>query len=199
MMNLPIPAVPDLARANGQTLNELIDWLRHYYETSGPFNYRSATRSVKCGYKGLHDLQQLVAGCAKEKTTQGRQSNEEVVRLAAPISFGRKTQVFDLPRRQFQFGRNLFAGYRIPFFFVENGVVKLYYLQPRKGGNLTFVQLSMVATIHEKYLLDMEFFGQRTDVEYVDVSVNPVTDERKVHRYSLADLDLWPEKRLLIG
>lgn len=46
MTNLPIPAVPDLARANGQTLNELIDWLRLYYEANtAPFNYLSGTRS----------------------------------------------------------------------------------------------------------------------------------------------------------
>jgi hypothetical protein len=91
MTNLPIPAVPDLARVNGETRNEVIDCLRHYYETSGPFNYLSAIRSVKSSYKGFHDLPQLIAGCAQEKTKQGRQSNEEVVRLAAPSSFDRKT------------------------------------------------------------------------------------------------------------
>lgn len=197
MTNFPIPAVPDLARASGETRDEVVAWLKEYYEASGgPFNYLTGTRSVKQGYRGLHDLTHLLAGCAKEKLKQGRLSNEEIVSLAAPLAFGRKTQVFDLPRRKFPFGRSLQSGYRIPFFFVENGVVKLYYLQPRKTYNLTFRQISMVATIHKKYLLDTEFFGQKVDVEYVDVSANAETRLREVHCYALSDLELWSDKQL---
>jgi hypothetical protein len=197
MTQLPIPAIPDLARASGETRDELISWFLAYYDTDGaPFNYLSGTRAIKQGYKGYHSLAPLVAGCAKEKTAQGRKSNSEIVELAAPISFGRATQVFDLPRRQFQFGRDLRAGYRIPFFFVENKTVKLYYLQPRKGCNLTYDQLCMVATIHKRYLLDTEFFGQPADVEYVDVSADPATKVRAVRLYSLSSLALWSDKRL---
>ena len=197
MTYLPIPSVPDLARASGETFNDLVSWFLAFYDTdSAPFNYLSGTRAIKTGYRGLHVLDQLVAGCGCEKTAQGLKSNSEIVRLAAPLSFGRATQVFDLPRRQFQFGRDLRAGYRIPFFFVENKTVKLYYLQPRKGANLTYDQLCMVATIHKRYLLDTEFFGQPADVEYVDVSANPVTKLRAVEQYTLATLNLWSDKRL---
>ncbi len=197
MTNLPIPTVPDLARARGTTRDQLTDWFLTYYDTDGaPWNYRSGTRSLKVGYRGLHNLDQLVAGCAREKTKSGRKANEDIVRMAAPIAFGRAMQVFDLPPRQFPFGRDLYTGYRIPFFFVESGVIKLYFLQPRKGSNLTFDELCMVATIHKRYLLDTEFFGQKTDVEYVDLSADPTTKVRELHRYSLESLELWPEKRL---
>lgn len=197
MIQLPIPAVPDLARASGDTRDELISWFIAYYDSDGaPFNYVSGTRAIKLGYKGFQNLAGLLSACAKEKTAQGRKSNAEIVELAAPISFGRTTQVFDLPRRQFRFGRDLRAGYRIPFFFVENKTVKLYYLQPRKSCNLTYDQLCMVATIHKKYLLDMEFFGQLADVEYVDVSAAPSTNERVVRQYSLSSLNLWSDTRL---
>ncbi len=197
MINIPIPPVPDLARAQGQTVEEVVEWFRNDYYT-GPSvngNYLTGTRCAKASYRGLHNLPQLLAACDKEKQKQGKRSNSEVVELAAPVAFGRSTQVFDLPRRQFAFGRDLYANYRIPFFFVENGIVKLYYLQPRKGSNLTFDELSMVATIYKRYLLDTEFFGQTSDVEFVDVSANG-GKHRSLHIFSLKDLELWPEKKL---
>ena len=197
MTKLPIPAIPDLARARGSTRDELISWFLTYYdEGGGPWNYLSGTRSIKSSYRGLHKLDQLVSGCGAEKNKIGRANNEEIVRLAAPVAFERATQVFDLPRRQFPFGRDLYAGYRIPFFFVENKVIKLYFLQPRKGSNLTFDEIGMVATIHKRYLLDTEFFGQKTELEYVDLSADPITKRRQLHRYSLESLELWPNKQL---
>lgn len=196
-MKLPVPPVPDLARAKGRTRDEMVSWFRRYYETTGaPFNYVSGTRSIKAGYRGLHVLPQLMAGCDREKTPQGKKSNREIVELAAPLSFGRNTQVFDLPRRQFAFGRDFFSSYRIPFFFVENRAVKLYYLQPRKSCGLNFDELGMVATIYKRYLLDTEFFDEKTDVEFVDLSELAGTGGRGLRSYALSGLSPWSEERL---
>jgi hypothetical protein len=197
MTNLFVPPVPDLARIEGSTVEEAFSWLIVYYERELiPWSYRTGTKCVKLGYKGLHMLPQLLSGCQREKVSQARKSNEEVVELAAPLAFGRNTQVFDLPRRQFAFGRDLYAGYRIPFFFVERGTVKLYFLQPRKGANLSYDQLCMVATIHKRFLLDTEFFGQQCNVEYVDVGAHPMSHVRVLQQYSLETLELWDESRL---
>jgi len=54
----------------------------------------------------------------------------------------------------------------------------------------------MVATIHKRYLLDTEFYGQPADVEYVDLSEDPTTEQRSVNRYSLSSLKLWSDERL---
>jgi hypothetical protein len=168
-----------------------------YYEREAvPWNYLRGIKCVRESYRGLHALPQLLAGCQLEKIEQGRISNAEIVTLAAPLAFGRTTQVFDLPRRRFAFGRDLQAGYRIPFFFVEGGVVKLYYLQPRKGANLTYDEMCMVATVHKRFLLDTEFFGQPCEMEYVDLAADALTHERVVTRHSLASLELWSEQRL---
>jgi hypothetical protein len=194
---LPTPPLPDCARAEGGTVPEMGAWFVEYYNTTAiPWNYRVGTRSVRAAYKGLHSLPALLASCASERNAVGRTANTDVVRLGAPISFGRKTQVVDLSRRRFSFGRDRRAAYRIPFFFIENGVVKAYFLQPRKNAGLNIEELGMVATVIKKYLLDTEFFGLVSDVEFVDLSAPELGAKRQVREFNLEKLKLWSERRL---
>lgn len=197
MIELPTPALPDLARMTGSTVEEAASyWINYFNMVSVPWSYRAGTRCVKDAYQGLHKLKQLSAGCEIEKNKIGREANKDFVQLAAPVAFGRSTQVFDLSRRQFPFGRGRRAAYRVPFFFVENRVVKLYFAQPRKHAGLSLDQFSFVATVHKHYLLDTEFFGLPVDVEYVDVSAPAKGEERKLHTFNLSSLDLWSDERL---
>ncbi len=75
-------------------------------------------------------------------------------------------------------------------------MVKLYHLQPRKGAAVSFDQMGMVATIFKRFILDTEFYGQKVDIEIVDLAEDPTTNQRAVNRYSLTDLELWSEQRL---
>jgi hypothetical protein len=160
-IEIATPPLPDLARARGDTVAEQMEWWIDYFNTEGaPFNYRRATRAILGGYKGLHKLHLLTAACSAEKTQIGRISNTEVVRLAAPLAFERTTQVFNLPPQKFAFGRNRYAPYRVPFFFVEQGVIKLYFLQPRKHAALDLDDFGMIGAIAKKHLMDVEFYGQ---------------------------------------
>lgn len=196
MKKLPTPPVPVLARAQGDTVAELVDWFVDYFNEGGVyFNYRRGTRITRAAYKGMHSLPLLVAGCQGESTAVGRSANADMVRHAAPIAFGRTTQVFDLTPRRFPFGRDRFAAYRIPFFFVENGIIKTYFVQPTKGIVFDKKMLGMIATIIKRYLLDAEFFGQRCDIELVDIGA-PDGKVRMPRRYSLADLPLWSDRQL---
>lgn len=197
MSLLPTPPVPDLARVPGGSVAEAERWLIDYYNSDGaPFNYRRGTRSVRASYKGLHNILQLKAACEAEKTAAGKGANRDIVGLAAPLAFGRNTQVFDLTPRRFRFGHDRSAAYRIPFFFVENGIIHVYHLQPRKNDGLEFDQLCMVATIAKTYLLDTEFFGQKCDIEFVDVGAPERGHDRVLRHYKLSDMKLWSEKNL---
>ncbi len=178
--------------------NEMISWLLNYYDSSSaPFNYVTGTRVIKQAYKGMNNIQQLIEGCKKEKTQIGLKSNTDIVSLAAPIAFGRTLQVFDLPKMKFPFGRDLHSSFRVPFFFVENKIVKIYFLQPRKSFNLTYDEICMIGTIHKKYLLDTYFFGQNSNIEYIDLCSVGDDNTRAVQKFSLSDLSLWSDKQLL--
>lgn len=194
---LPTPSVPDLACIEGETLAEAIEWLTAYYEGAGcPWNYRVGTMAIKTAYKGIDRLDLLRAACLQIRSKQGRISNDEIIQLAAPKAFGRSTQVFDLPARRFSFGQKRRAAYRVPFFFVEDGIIKLYYLQPRKQHGPSTDQLGMVGKIHKQYLLDTEFFGQPSNVEYLDLGAPEKGGPRLVRTHSLESLNLWSDKRL---
>jgi len=138
----------------------------------------------------------LTDGCASEKTKIGRKSNTEVVTLAAPVAFDRVTQVIDLSPRRFPFGIERRAPFRIPFFFVEAKIVHAYFLQPRKSASPTFDEMGMIAAIFKQHLLDTEFFGLKTDIEFVDVGVSPGESERSLKVYRLSDLSVWDNGRV---
>jgi hypothetical protein len=194
---LPTPPLPELARAEGSTVSEMGEWFVHYYNTRPvPWNYRPGTRAIRASYRGFHKLPALLAGCTSQENAVGRSANIEIVRLAAPLAFERVIQVFDLSPRRFSFGRDRRTAYRIPFLFVEDGVVKVYFLQPRKGAGLSLEEFGMVATVVKKDLLDTEFFGLKTDVEFVDLSAPEQGGTREVREFNLATLNLWSEKRL---
>lgn len=196
-MRLPTPPLPELVRADATSVDAAVSWFRGYYETPPvPWNYTHGTKCVKQAYKGLQSIKLLTAGCENIKNKVGQISNKQVVTLAAPLAFGRSIQVFDLPRRQFRFGRDRRCGFRVPFFFVEDGLIRLYFLQPRKCVALTMDELGMLATIHKRYLIDTEFYGEPVDIEYVDVSLNPESNRREVRKYCLEDLQLWSEAAL---
>lgn len=193
---LPTPSVPILARAKGETLEETTDWFIEYFNKKGPgWNYIRGTRIIKHAYRGFHNILGLTAACEAEKNKSGRSANRDLVQNVAPLAFGRDIQVFDLPVRRFSFGHRQ-AGFRIPFFFVEQQVIKLYYLQPTKSLRLSYDELCMIATIYKKYLLDTEFYGQETDIEFIEASAPDGKSPRDVRSFKLSEFELWDDKRL---
>ncbi|WP_342152578.1 hypothetical protein [Methylorubrum sp. SB2] len=193
---LPSLSVPDLARVVGNTPDEAAEWLIHYSnEPGGSFNYIKGMRSIKAAYSGLHRLDQLLLACEGERTELGRKSNKDLVFEVAPGAFGRTTQVFDLSARKFSYGRRQ-AGFRVPFFFVENSVVNICFIWPRKGTNLTATQIGMIATIMKIYLLDTEFYGLPSDIEFIEASAPIGTKQRVVDRFNLSSINLWDHDML---
>ncbi|QFY59874.1 hypothetical protein FZ934_05165 [Rhizobium grahamii] len=190
-------SLPDIVRVPSFNEDAAIAYVVAELEQSGHgFNYLDASKRVKAAYKGLHDIKHLTMPQGISKNKVGQKANLELVSLAAPISFGRRTNVFDLEARRFHYGEDRSASYRIPFFFSEQNVIKAYYLQPRKGTPLTLDQVGLYASIVKKFLLDQEFYGESVEVEIVDVAEREKTKGRSTKVYGLSNLDIWNDDRI---
>lgn len=197
MSQLIRPPLTELAIARGETVEELaLHFINYHNRPSIPWSYRPGTIALLKAYSGLHNLSALMTVLNGQTIPTAISCNSDLINHAAPFAFERSTRILQLSPRRFPFGRDRTAAYRVPFFFVENGIVKLFFAQPRKTDVPTVEQLGMMATIHKRYLLDTEFFGQRTEVEFIDVGPALDGGVRKPSKYTLADLPLWSETRL---
>jgi hypothetical protein len=192
------PPLIEVLRADTRNTETAIISLMEFYAPSetGQFNYLRSLKAVRKSYQGLHNLTALEYALPSEKERVGFKPNQEVIGMACPCAFERKTQVFDLSGRSFVFGRNRSAAYRIPFFFTENGTVKLYFLQYRKGLILSKDVYSGMLAVHQRYLLEQEFYGERVDVEYVDCSALGEKGPRVLRIHKSEDFEPWSDRRL---
>lgn len=197
-MPLPSPPLAEVIRADVTSVDTAVASLLEFFEPSGGggFNYLRANKILKAAYRGLHSMNLLTHACNVSKPTLGREPNRHVVEMAAPLAFGRRTQVFDLSPRKFAYGRDRRAPYRISFFFTEGGSVKLYFIQTRKRPYLSLDHYGGLGHVWIRYLLEQEFYGEQFDLEIVDTSQEIPRGPRVLRSYTLDDLPIWSEERL---
>ncbi|MEM9279420.1 MAG: hypothetical protein AAGA76_12665, partial [Pseudomonadota bacterium] len=191
------PNVIEIIRTDTSTVESAIAHLIEALKSSGvTWNYLDGTKRIKSAYKGLHSINTLTAISESKLKRPGQVHNIELVKLVAPLAFGRKTQVFDLSPRHFQYADNRSAAYRLPFFFSEDGVVKAFGLQFRKNGRLSNEQIAGYASIVKRFLLETEFYDMPADIEFIDCGVPAGSEDRVATKYSLIDLDLWTDEKI---
>ncbi|TPN46989.1 MULTISPECIES: hypothetical protein [unclassified Mesorhizobium] len=198
MIPLTNPPLVEVLRADTTSVQTAVRSLLEFYNPidGGKFNYLRAVKAVRKAYKGFHQIDQLLAAPLSTKERVGYKPNQDVIALASPLAFNRRTQVFDLTGRRFPFARDRFATFRIPFFFTESGVVKLYFLQYRKSFFLSKDVYCGMFSVHRKFLLEQEFYGETCDVEYVDCSSDEDGGSRNRKVYSSQNLEMWSDERL---
>lgn len=161
------------------------------------WNYIDGHSRIMSAYKGLHSIDVLTHYPASKSGKDGAKYNAELVTVAAPVAFSRTTSVVKVERQTFAYGRNREAAFRIPFVFIENGVIKAYALQAKKHDSMSLDQVAGYCSLIKRYFLDQQYYGMPTDIEFVDASCKPGEKTRSVKKYNLADLELWSDERLL--
>jgi hypothetical protein len=188
------PAFHDIARLVGRDVDETEVKLYKYYTNPDRafFNYRCARSYSRLAFGRLLQLEQILAGCELEHTKQGRSSNSEVTRLVWDMNSHRTVQTYELAPKYLTIRKDLDIRVAPPFYFVENGLASVFWLQPRKTYALSVGELGFLASMVKlTYLVD-DF--RDVGFEVLDLSAPALNKPRKPTRYDLASFRILSEE-----
>jgi len=152
---LVTPPVPDLSCVKGETVHEQ-SMLTHYYETTAARELSNWNKVNQGGSRGSPARPPALPNVRGKERTRAESPKARLFGWPLRWPFGRSTQVFDLPTRQFAFGRTDVQHTAFHFSSWRIELVKLYYIQPpRTRANLRSTRNGR--QIHKKYLLETNF------------------------------------------
>jgi hypothetical protein len=157
MSKLRLPAFYDIARLIGRDADETEARLYNYYVNPDAafFNYRYARTSCRFAFGRMLSLEQILGGCKREKTEQGRTCNSEVLRLLWGMTHGRRVHTYELAAKYLTIRKDLHIRVAPPFYFVEDGKASIFWFQPRKSYALSLGDFALLASIIKlTYLVD---------------------------------------------
>lgn len=144
-MTKRLPHLPHIAKAICSTVPETVKALHRLDAGTPPFSYNPAVGMAHPLYSGQISLEAAVKSCQRIKHPQGAKSNEEVVRLIWQDAQGQKASFLchPLKDRLFRIRHDLVIPVKPRFFFVKDGIVNIFWLQPWKTFELTEEQLGI--------------------------------------------------------
>lgn len=187
MKPIKAPMLLDVFRLTAPSEKQTVaNIIRHKETPAGGFNYgRSATFTEKA-YSGYRDFRALFSQCEGDGTSIAKVHNTKVLRLTAPLSQGRAIQTFPFPKRAITLAPGIQSSLGPKFFFVENGLVKLHYIHARNSFRASLKDFAGLGWAIKQEILDQDFFGQPSDVEFINVDKRDGTSSVEV--YNLGDL-----------
>jgi hypothetical protein len=193
MSKLRLPAFHDIARVIGRDADETEAKLYEFYvnPNAAPFNYRYARTFSRYAFARAVPLTQILAGCRRERTKQGKLSNEEVLSLLWNLVAGRNVRTYSLAPQFLDIRKDLRISVALPFYFVENGMPCGFWLQPRKEYALSHGALGLLASIVKLAVLKDDF--KELDFEVCDMSAPAKGADRKPTIYRLDSFSILSE------
>jgi hypothetical protein len=195
MSDLPIPGLQDVARLIRPTVSETELLLRDYYEIPSTFSYAASRLVSKPLYSGDLSLQQVLDYIEKRVYAPWRGQNAEVAELIWQAAQGRSFLCHPLKRQHFNIRRDLAIPVKPEFYFVENGQLRIFALQPRRKYILSEEQLGVFASVIRRVFDRIGF--EMADLELLDLSCLPGSKNRQLTIYRFSDLPLLSDAELL--
>ncbi len=194
----PLPSAVDAARIIDEDESVVERRLREYYKAARPpWNYNWVKRVSKNIYSG--DLAVAAFRSALEQRTRkgkvraGIEPNVDVALLLRKHSEGRVFQCFDIKPRKVFISRQYSLMLNPPFYFVEGGIVKIFWLQPRKQYALNDHQAGVLGSLLRLSHFRDDFSDAK--LELFDASA-PDATTREPRKLGLDDLPRISEEEL---
>jgi hypothetical protein len=193
MSKLRTPAFHDIARLIGRDADETEAKLyEHYANPYGAFfNYRCARTLCRYAFGRMLPLQQILDGCRRERTAQGKSCNSEVIQLLWDMTAHRSVQTYELAPRFLTIRKDLNIRVSLPFYFVEDGKANTFWLQPRKFYALSVGELALLASMVKLTFLVDDF--RDLGFEVCDMSAPAAGKDRQPNTYHLESFRVLSE------
>ena len=188
-----IPGAPDFARLISDDPEAILAGLKeHYSRPRIGWSYQWVQRNSRKIYSG-----ELTEASINEYQASGKRkgakSNVEVALLLRQSAIGRSFQCFPIKPRRVKISREHSLTVSPPFYFVENGVVKIFWLQPRRTFALDDQQAGVLAALLRLSHFRDDFEDAR--LELYDASA-PDGKNREPRVLGLSDLPVVSDREL---
>ena len=181
-----LPACHDLVRFIRPTQPATKDaLLGHFMRPPGFFSYEVARRVSPRAFEGELSSSALKQACDTISNAVGRKSNWEAVQAVQKSGSGRNVQCYPMHDVRLKVRKDLSIRVAVDFYFVENGRVQAFWLQPRRGYVLNFEQLGLFGALIRMTLLTGDF--EDAGLELLDISA-PDGKVRQSRTFTLDDL-----------
>lgn len=190
-----LPSAQHSARALRGSVRETADAFHELDGADIRWSYNPSVKLARAVFSGELSLGAALQACRRLKT--GSKPNENVVRVI--WEHGKDKNVFchDLKSGPYPLGQDLFVPVRAKFFFVENNIPHIFWLQPWKEFLLNRFQLGFLATVLKDFYAIDEF--ENAELYLLDVSRPPGARERQPVVYKFGDLPLLDEDEFYLA
>jgi hypothetical protein len=187
-MKKTLPHLPHIAKAIRPTVAETVKALHKLDQGIPLFSYRTVMNMAHPLYSGKISLDAAVATCARIKDAQGAKSNEEVARILHADAQKASYMCHPLKDRLFHIRHDLAIPVRPRLFFVKDGLVHIFWLQPWKLFDLTEEQHGIIASVIKNTFVVDDFENAR--LYMLDTSAPDKASERQPEVYGFDDLPI---------
>lgn len=194
MVYTRLPSIQHVAKAIRPTVEETERELHRLDGGMPPFSYNLSWRVAPALYSGELSLAAALAAAKRLQVPVGVRSNAEVIEIIWRDAQGAQDLCRPLSDRDFQIRKDLAIPVKPKFFFVRDGKVYIYWLQPWKRFELTQEQLGLLASVIKMTFIRDDF--SEADLHLLDTSADSEYGMREPKVLHLNDLPLLSEEKL---
>lgn len=194
MVYTRLPSVQHIAKVIRPTVEETEQELHRIDRGRPPFSYGLSWRIAPALYRGELSLSAALAACKRMKIPIGARCNAEITEIIWRDAQGAQYFCRPLKDRFFQIRKDLVIPVKPKFYFVKDGKVYIYWLQPWKCFDLSTEQLGLLASVIKSTFVRDDF--DDADLYLLDTSADGDDGVRTPKVLHFADLPLLSEEGL---